>query len=580
MPKRTPLGEILTEGGILTPKDLRNALKQQEQTGERLGKVVLSMGLVSQEDVASALGRQLGFQFIRLADVPLPNDALLRVPEPLARRHQVVPVTLEESMLVLGMVDPLDVVAIDDVRKHTGLAIKPAVITQDDLNRVLSQYPTPDDTVSQILDAIRPNTLDGEGFSLDGVGSMAEVAPLVRLANMIILQAIRQRASDIHVEPQERHIRVRYRVDGALYTAQTLPKHIHAALISRLKIMSNMDTAERRLPQDGRIELVVGGQDFDFRVSTIPLIWGEKMVLRILDKSGAFVGIQKLGLSAEGQELLDRIMHKPQGIVLLTGPTGSGKTTTLYSILSRLNRIDVNITSIEDPVEYQLEGITQVQVNPKAGVEFASALRSFLRQSPDILMVGEIRDEETARIAIQASLTGHLVLSTLHTNDAPGALTRLADMGIEPFLIASAVTGIIAQRLVRVLCQRCRQPYEPTDALLRRLGLGRVRPLPTFYKAVGCAFCGQTGYRGRTAIFEILRPDVTIQGLLTKRATSTTIKAAAVAAGMRTLQDAGLAKVIDGTTSLEEILRVVFVEDEEIGARTPEKGSGKPALRA
>jgi type IV pilus assembly protein PilB len=562
MPKRSLIGEVLTETGILSAAQLRRALTHQSRTGQRLGEVVLNLGLASQEDVASALGRQLGLRFIRLGEIKLREETLLQVPEPLARGLRVFPLEVQNDTLTLGMVDPLDVVAMDDVRRRTGLGVRPAVITLDDFHRALSEYPAPDEAVEEILEEIRPAaTPDGE-LPIDQLRVIADQAPIVRLANTLILQAIRQRASDIHVEPLEHHVRIRYRIDGTLYPSITLRKHIHAALISRLKIMANLDIAEQRLPQDGRIELKVEGRDIDFRVSTIPLIWGEKMVLRILDKKGALVTIDQLGLAPHDEELLNRIIRKPHGIVLLTGPTGSGKTTSLYAILNKLNRTEVNITTIEDPVEYQLAGITQVQVSPKAGVTFASALRAFLRQSPDIIMVGEIRDEETARIAIHASLTGHLVLSTLHTNDAPSALTRLADMGIEPFLISSAITGVIAQRLVRILCEKCKKPYTPSESVLKRAGLDATAPAPTLYEAVGCPFCNHTGYRGRTGVFEILRMDETIKALVAQGATSTAIKEAAMVAGMRTLHQAGLEKALEGKTSLGEVLRVVYVEEE------------------
>ena len=557
--RRVFIGQVLVEAGLITPSQLDRALEEQRRSGERLGKVIIDLGWATPYDIAQALSRQLGLEFVSLADTLLDEQTLSRVPEHLARRHSVIPVREEDGTLVLGMVDPLDIVAIDDLRRFTGLDIQPAVITPEDFQRAIVQYPALGGAVDQMLAEIRPAEAEPEETA-DRLRAVAEDAPIVRLANLIIVQAIRQGASDIHVEPQETRVRIRYRIDGALYPVMTPPKHIQAALVSRFKIMANMNIAERRLPQDGRIEMKVDNKDIDLRVSTIPTVWGEKVVMRILDKSGAFVGIEKLGLLPEDHRRFEAIISRPYGIILITGPTGSGKTTTLYAILNRLNRTEVNITTIEDPVEYQLPGIAQVQINPKAGLTFASGLRAFLRQDPDIIMVGEIRDEETARIAIHAALTGHLVLSTIHTNDAPGALPRLIDMGIEPFLVSSSVVGVIAQRLVRVLCQRCKAPYDPKPELVRRVGLD-PHGGATFYKPVGCEFCNHIGYKGRTGIFEIMPVDESIKGLLVKHATSSQIKEVAVAAGMRTLQQDGVAKVLSGITSLEEVLRVVFVED-------------------
>jgi len=467
----------------------------------------------------------------------------------------------------------MDIVAIDDLHKFTGKQIEAAIITPDDFQRVLNEYPALDSGVDQLIQDIKPSESYADEDAADHLRAVANEVPLVRLVNTIILQAVRRGASDIHVEPQEQRLRIRYRIDGALYPVMTPPRHIHPALVSRLKIMGNMNIAERRLPQDGRAELVVDNRPIDLRMATIPTVWGEKIVLRILEKHGSFIDVEKLGLLPEDHRRFERLIAKPYGILLLTGPTGSGKTTTQYAILNRLNRTDVNIVTIEDPVEYQLPGISQVQVNVKAGVTFASGLRSFLRQDPDILMVGEIRDEETARIAIHAALTGHLVLSTLHTNDAPGAVTRLVDMGIEPFLVSSSVIGIIAQRLVRVLCPRCKEAYTPTRESLLRLGFGTTIEAPTLYRPVGCPSCNYIGYKGRTGIFEIMIMDDTVMERVSRHATSTDLRQTAVGGGMRTLQQSGLAKVFNGTTSLDEVIRVVFVEDDQ-NESTPLRGNG------
>jgi len=566
--RRVLLGQILLEAAIVNQAQLQLALEEQRKTGERLGNIVLSMGLGTQDGIAAAIAQQLGIEFIRLADSAPDEAALLTVPEAIARRNQVIPIRERDRDLVVGMVDPLDIVAVDDLRRLTGFNIVPAVITLDDFHRALGQYPSMAGTVSEVIEEILPSQFVEEE-SAEVLRAVATEGPIIRLANLMILQAIRARASDIHIEPQEQRVRVRQRVDGVLYPTMTSPRHIQLALVSRLKIMANLNIAERRVPQDGRIELKVDGRPVDLRVSTIPTVWGEKVVMRVLDKSGAFVGVDKLGLQPEDRQRFEAIIGKPHGVVLLMGPTGCGKTTTLYAILNRLNTPQVNIMTIEDPVEYQMPGISQVQVNPLPGLTFVRGLRAFLRQDPDIIMVGEIRDDETAHIAVQAALTGHLVLSTLHTNDTAGAVSRLASMGVEPFLMASSMVGLIAQRLVRVLCERCREPYEPSDDVLARLSLARPATPLTFYRPVGCAYCNHIGYKGRIGIFEILPVDATIKPLIAHNAPAGEIRAAAIAAGMRTLQDDAVSKVINGTTSLEEALRVVLVEGGPMSLKRP-----------
>jgi type IV pilus assembly protein PilB len=558
-PKRVRLGQILVEAGVITQDDLARALEEQKKTGERIGQVVLNLGLGSQEAVATALAQQLQVPFVRIDPGSLDDVLLLRVPETIAKRHRVIPLKVTEGSVLLGMVDPLDILAVDDVYRLVGMPVQPAVITADDFQRALSQYPTPGDALEHLLEEIKSgDALEDES----GEGPQAaDTAPVVRLANLILVQAVRQGASDVHIEPQEHRVRVRYRVDGTLSQAMTPPRHVHGALSSRVKIMANMNIAERRSPQDGRVDLKVDGREVRLRVSTVPTTFGEKVVIRILDKSNATVEIGKLGLRPADSRRFDQMIARPHGVILFTGPTGSGKTTSLYAVLNRLNRNEVNIVTIEDPVEYQLPGINQVQVNPRAGLGFASGLRAFLRQDPDIIMVGEIRDEETARIATHAALTGHLVLSTLHTNDAPSAVARLVDMGLEPFLVSSSVIGVVAQRLVRVLCEHCREAYVPSEDLLARLGLTGMIDPPTFYRPKGCEFCGNTGYRGRIGLFEIMLADRRVRDLIAKNEPTARMRQEAIAAGMRTLQEDGLAKVVSGMTSLEELRRVVFMED-------------------
>ena len=558
---RQRLGELLLEAGVVDSSTLNKAVEEQAQTKERLGQILLREGAASQKDIARALARQFGVPYVDLDEVVPQEAALLVVPEHLARQFQIVPLQLADRTLRLGMVDPLDVLAVDDVRHHTGYGIELAVVTHEHFLRVLGAYPAHDESVRSLTSEI--TTRVGEEMDVEHLRSLVDEAPVVRLVNLIFLRAIRQRASDIHVEPQEQQVRVRYRIDGILYNGMALPRRIHEAVVSRLKIMADIDIAERRLPQDGRIQLKNDGREIDIRVSTIPTVYGEKIVLRILDKSAGLLGLDKLGLLADDRRRFESLMQKPYGIVLLTGPTGSGKTTTLYAILSKLNSSESNIVSIEDPVEYQIDGVNQVQVNPKAGLTFARGLRSFLRQDPDIIMVGEIRDEETARIAIHAALTGHLVFSTLHTNDAAGALARLIDMGIEPFLVASSVIGVITQRLARALCDRCKRPYNAPPELLQAQGALSVagNGSVTFYRPEGCEFCNRIGYRGRTGIFEIMIVDEAIKTLVTKGASAGAIKAEAKRAGMRSLAQDGLEKALAGVTSPEEVLDIVGFED-------------------
>ncbi|MBI3997507.1 MAG: type II secretion system ATPase GspE [Armatimonadetes bacterium] len=559
--RKIRLGEVLVEAGLITPAQLEQALQAQGVTGDRLGKVLVTLGLATQDAIAKAIASQLGLEYVHLQTVTIPEDVLTMLPEALIRRYQAIPVRTDDDDLVLGMVDPLDVVALDDIRRVVERDLIPAVITQEGFQHVVNQYPALESSLDQVIQEIRPATVGEEEPGLDRLREIVEDAPVVRLVNLMLVQAVRQGASDIHVEPQETRLRIRYRIDGTLYNVMSAPKHVQAAAVSRIKIMASMNIAERRVPQDGRIELRVDGREIDLRVSTVPTVFGEKVVMRILDKRAALVGIDKLGLLEPDFPRFESLITKPYGIILITGPTGSGKTTSLYAILNRINKTEVNIITIEDPVEYQLSGISQVQINPKAGLTFANGLRSFLRQDPDIIMVGEIRDEETARIAIHAALTGHLVLSTLHTNDAPGAVTRLVDMGVEPFLVSSSVIGVVAQRLIRVLCPRCREPYAPPEEVVTRYGLaGPDDPPPQIYRARGCEACNNIGYKGRLGLFEIMILDDESRALVVKQVPADVLKRAAVAAGMRALQQDGVAKVLAGVTSLEEMLRVVFVE--------------------
>jgi len=457
--------------------------------------------------------------------------------------------------------------ALDDVRLVTGLDIEPVIAPEEAITAAIAQHYSAsidlmDEAVKHAAGIELEVTEDrGEEISLDRLRTMVEEAPVVRVVSLMINQAVADGASDIHIEPQKRNVQIRNRVDGILRDVMTAPKAVQAGLVSRVKIMANLDIAERRVPQDGRIHVTVDNREFDLRVSTLPTVFGEKVVMRVLDQSSTRLGLNKLGFGPVMQDTWQQMITKPYGMIVVCGPTGSGKTTTLYSTLHRLNTVDKNILSVEDPVEYQLARVNQVQVNPRAGVTFASALRSFLRQDPDIIMVGEIRDRETAEIAIQASLTGHLVLSTVHTNDAPSATTRLVDMGIEPFLISSSIIGVLAQRLVRTICRNCHEAYHPPVEALHRLGVDpNEGEEVVFYRGKGCDRCKGSGYRGRLAVFELMTMTDSLREQVLRGASAAVIRTQAIQEGMRTLRDDGVIKVLEGITTVDELLRVVFVE--------------------
>ncbi|MGB9887034.1 MAG: type II secretion system ATPase GspE [Moorellales bacterium] len=560
---RKRLGELLLEAGLITGEQLDKALAEQKRTGERLGKVLIRQGLVKEQDIINVLEFQLGIPQVRLAPGTLDRELARILPEPLARRYQAVPVRWEGGRLVVAMVDPLNVTAVDDLRLRTGREILPAIAPEADIERALAELygqPLSLEELATVEEGEGARALQAEVFDLDRPAAAAGAeAPVVRLVNGLLQQALRERASDVHLEPQAEAIRVRYRVDGTLRPVMTLPKTHHAPLVSRIKVMAGMDIAEKRLPQDGRVQIRVAGRQVDLRVSTLPTIFGEKVVIRLLDRTSAYLALDELGFGPKALSRYRELVRRSYGMILVTGPTGSGKTTTLYATLREINTPEKNIITIEDPVEYVLEGINQIRVNPKAGLTFASGLRSILRQDPDVIMVGEIRDRETADIAIRSANTGHLVLSTMHTNDAAGAVTRLLDMGIEPFLVASSVIGVVAQRLVRTLCRHCRRPYEVPAEAEERLLLGEPPHTPlTLYRAVGCPECGGTGYRGRTAILEVMPMTGALRRLVLARASSEEIAAQAVAEGMVTLWRDGLEKARQGLTTLEEVVRVAY----------------------
>ena len=550
------LGDILLEGGLVSPTQLEAAYEEQQRVGRALGRVLIEQGVLTESQLVAALATQIGLRFVDLSDFSVDGSAVGRVPGTVCRRHSAIPIGFEDSKLLVAMADPANVFAIDDIRSLTGMDVKPVVATRADIAAAIDRYYRADsdlDDISAVLDA------QEEEDELSKVKEIVEDAPIVKYVNLLITQAIQDRASDIHLEPTEHDLRVRFRIDGVLHEVMRSPKAIQSGVISRLKIMADINIAERRIPQDGRLSVNAHGRKIDLRVATLPTVWGEKVVMRILDNSTARLDLTDLGFSENNYERYSRSFTKPYGMILVTGPTGSGKSTTLYATLNIVSRPEVNVITVEDPVEYRLPGINQVQTNNKAGLTFASALRSILRSDPDIVLIGEIRDHETGQIAVEAALTGHLVLSTLHTNDAPSAVSRLTEMGIEPFLVGSALDAVLAQRLARRLCSKCKEPYTPTAESLvaSRFPWEDGKPLPELFRPVGCTNCSKTGYKGRLALHEVMLISEEIERLAVEKASATTIEHVAREQGMKTLREDGLSKVLAGVTSLDEILRVV-----------------------
>ncbi|HSK98432.1 MAG TPA: ATPase, T2SS/T4P/T4SS family, partial [Euzebyales bacterium] len=550
------LGDILLAKGYVAQDVLTDAQQEQRSEHRPLGQILIDRAVITEAQLMSALAEQLSLEFVDLGDQPVDAMVASLVPESIARRHGIIPIGLDaQGRLRLAMGNPVDVVAIDDVRTITGRQVVPVIATPDDVLSAIDQMHDAGSAVEQVA-----GDLDVADDSDEVVAVVdADEAPIVRFVNAIIQQAVAARASDIHIEPGERALGVRFRIDGVLHPVTRQHRSIHSGVVSRLKIMADMDIAERRMPQDGRISLRAGSKVIDLRVSTLPTVHGEKVVMRILDKSTVQLRLSDLGFLEHNYGRYERNFRRPYGMILVTGPTGSGKSTTLYATLNVLTSPDVNVVTTEDPVEYQLPGINQVQINTRTGLTFPVALRSILRQDPDIVLVGEMRDHETAQIGMEAALTGHLVLSTLHTNDAPSAVTRLGEMGIEGFLVASAVDSVLAQRLARRLCTSCRETYTPTGEQLQAAGLPwqEGEPLPTLWRAGGCRRCSETGYRGRLAIHEVMEVSEAISKLIVSGGATDQIRECARHEGMRTLREDGLAKVLTGDTTLEEIARVV-----------------------
>ncbi len=555
---RKRIGEILIAQEVITEEQLIAALESQLDTpGVRVGRIMIEKGFTTENAIAEALANHLNLPYENMDQYIMDPETLRMIPVDLALRHRVIPLFRVKERLVVAMSDPLDVFAMDAIRELTGLKLDLVVTTATELENALRRhYGASMNSVVEEMEEdveVAEDTKDSGIVDVTQMESAAEEAPIIRLLNSIFSQAIRDRASDIHVEPDERVLHIRFRVDGILRVIKGPPISFHAPLVSRIKLIAGLDIAERRIPQDGRVRIKVQGHNVDLRVSVLPTVFGEKAVIRVLDLRATRLGLDDLGLESRDVERLKSILAAPNGILLVTGPTGSGKTTTLYSCLQHLNSEEVNIVTVEDPVEYHIERVNQVQVLSKAGLTFASILKSILRQDPDIVMVGEIRDKETAEIAIQAALTGHFVLSTLHTNDAPLTVTRLVQMGVEPFLVASSLTGIVAQRLIRKICENCRQSETVTRVLADRLEI----PIDSkVSRGRGCKQCGETGYEGRIGLFEVMTVDEKLQELIIAGASAHDLRRAGCAAGMRSLRQTGIEKILAGETTIEEVLRV------------------------
>ncbi|NLX70933.1 MAG: type II secretion system ATPase GspE [Clostridiales bacterium] len=559
---RKRLGELLVEKGIITREQLKEALALQKSTGKKLGEVLISQNLISEAQMAEVLQEQLGIPFVDLNKVTLEPKLAEYIPFMLAKRHTLIPIKEENGKLYIAMEDPLNFAAVDDVKRVSKMDVVPLISFGEAIKNAINRLYGMEYAEKAVQDYTReaklgqlPQDVQNGSFDED-----VSNAPVVRLVNSIIQQAVNMGASDIHIEPIENESRVRFRIDGMLQKIFNIPVYMHSALITRIKIMGNMDIAEKRLPQDGRVGMNISGKDIDLRISTIPTIYGEKAVLRILDQSNFLLSKEKLGFTEENLEKFNELLKNTHGIILVTGPTGSGKSTTLYAMLNELNRESVNVITIEDPVEYRMEGINQIQVNPKAGLTFAAGLRAIVRQDPDIIMVGEIRDSETAEIAIRSAITGHLVLSTLHTNDAVSAISRLIDMGIEPYLISASLVGVISQRLLRKVCSNCRVPYEIEPHHLAVPGFEELAGV-TLYRGKGCSACNYTGYKGRVPVHEILVVSRQHRQLIAQKAPIDEIKDLSIKMGMSTLKEECIKLIRRGVTTIDEVIRVSYSQD-------------------
>ncbi len=560
--KKRLFGQLLKDKGFVTEEQIREALAVQKQKGGLLGDILESLRYVSHKQIMQALGEHLGLEIVDIENIEIPSEIINLIPHAIAHLYRIIPIGIKDNTLTVAQEDALNFETIDDLRLILKHSIKPVLCSKIVVTRSLEKYyPRKHESVEQLLldfkkDGSYIASVRGEYIDIDELKKMADAAPVKKWVGLMFLDAIINKASDIHFEAFENEFRIRYRIDGLLYEKISPPKQLGVPIASRIKVISGMDISERKLPQDGRIQLNVGGTPIDMRVSTLPTKFGESIVMRLLNKSAVSLNLDTLGFDSEELNLMYQLSNKPNGIILVTGPTGSGKTTTLYATLNYLNDIGTKIITTEDPVEYDIDGLIQVQINPSIGVVFASCLRAILRQDPDIILVGEIRDEESARIAIQASLTGHLVFSTLHTNDAPTTVTRLIDINIKPYLIAATVEAIISQRLVRKICVSCKEEYEPSEESLMELNLTKADLTgKTFSKGKGCNNCNKTGYKGRMGIYEIMVINNEIRHLIIKQANTNTIRTAAKNNGMKTLRDSGLKAVYNGLTTIHEVIR-------------------------
>ncbi|HEY5492988.1 MAG TPA: ATPase, T2SS/T4P/T4SS family [Candidatus Anoxymicrobiaceae bacterium] len=560
-PKQDRLGRLLLENNLINEEQLDEALEEHSTTGKSLGRVLIDKGVLSEGQLTSVLAEQIGIRYVDLNNYPIDPGAATLVDASLARRYMVIPIDYEDSKLMVAMADPTNVFALDDLRIMTGMEILPVVTTKDDISAAIGRYLHTTMDMEETLDDL-PSLEEMAGVEeVEDLAEAGEEAPIVKYVNLIISEAVHEGASDVHIEPGEKDVRIRYRIDGVLRETRRSPKRIHPGIVSRLKILGNMNIAERRIPQDGRFALEAAGKHIDVRIASVPTVHGEKIVLRVLDRTSILMSLSELGLEPDPLKQFTDSFRKPYGTCIVTGPTGSGKTTTLYAALTELNRREVNVITVEDPVEYQLKGTNQVQVNTKVGLTFAATLRSILRCDPDIVMIGEIRDTESAKMAIESALTGHMVLCTLHTNDAPSAITRMIEMGVEPFLIASAVDSVVSQRLARRLCKRCRQEAVYETEYLEKIGFpGDDGDKVTVYKTntKGCPFCNHTGFRGRVGVYEVLPMDEEVEKVIVNMGTAREIGVIARTKGMVPLRMDGFNKVKLGITSIEEILRVVM----------------------
>ncbi|PNV85466.1 MAG: type II secretion system protein GspE [Desulfobacteraceae bacterium] len=562
--KRKRLGEILRDEGLISEEQLQAALERQKtEKGLRIGAVLVAMGAVTAEDVAQAIWQQRQIPYVDLDNYALDPKVIELVPERIARAYLALPIFKIGNALTVAMADPFNLIAVDDLRSRTGCEIETVISTEDKIEKCLDHYYRMDESITQLIAGVAEE--EGEKTASKDPAVAAEIgeAPVIKLANLIIQQAVRDGASDIHIEPGEHDVKVRYRIDGMLHEINKIPKTIQEAITSRFKVWAEVDVTEKRTAQDGRFFAGSDGKRVEVRLSTFPTIYGENLVMRILDPTATILELKSLGLPPAIFDSYIKLVKATQGMVLVTGPTGSGKTTTLYATLDTVRDPALNIITIEDPVEYRLEGIRQTQVNPQGGVTFAAGLRAIVRQDPDVIMVGEIRDLETAQMAVRASLTGHVVFSTLHTNDAPGSITRLLDIGVEPFLISSGVTGVLAQRLARTVCRSCKEPYVPSEEDLEQFGIAERAKGRTFFRGRGCQGCRFSGYRGRVGIYELLLVTDAIRDLINQRSSDTDIRKAALKTGdLRTLYRDGLEKAAKGVTTLEEISRIVHLKGE------------------